>query len=133
MDGDSLALEGNDRVGQWTMVKLTSESWVAGGTVDQGTEDSSDTDTGTSETNSGETSSLHLASSQDGSGRRLSDDTARLDGCPDGGSEGIAGLVEEESIATTNWLGSSAAHDGAGDASCGRPRWISTMSLLYEE
>lgn len=93
------------------MVELTSEGWVAGGTVDQSTEDGSDTNTGTSKTNGGETSALHLAGSEDGGDRRLSDDTARLDGCPDGGSEGIAGLVEEESIAATNWLGSSTAHD----------------------
>lgn len=79
--------------------ELASLGWVASNTTDEGTEDVSNTDTSTGKTDGSETGTLHLASSKNGSGRGLSDDTTGLHGgAHQGRSEGIASLAEDEAM-----------------------------------
>lgn len=93
--------------------KLTLERRVAGDTGDEGSEDVADTDTSTSETDGRETSTVHLGSGDDGSGGRLNDDAARLDGAAHHarGKSGTA-AVEEEAIVDHGL----ASDERAGDA-----------------
>lgn len=104
--------------GGWIVVsvRLTSQRWVTGNTLDQSAEHCSDTNTGTSKTDGGGTSSVQLSSNDNGGGCGLGHNTTRLHGTTDHvGAQVGTSIVHKQGIAGKRL--SSRADDRALDGS----------------
>lgn len=98
------------------MSVITSESRVAGHTLDEGSEHRTDTDTGTSQANGRHASTLDLGSSHHGGGGRLGNDATGLHGIAgEAGGKLAAGAVEDQAIVQGGLTGLT--DDGALDTS----------------